>query len=75
VQTGAVSINICIDHEEHRVDEVIEELKKEYTVLYNADVEMLTVRHATPEAAALVTGSREVLLSQKTRNTVRLVVR
>ena len=75
VQTGAVSINICIDHEEHRVDEVIEELKKEYTVLYNAGVEMLTVRHSTPEAAALVTGTREVLLSQKTRNTVRLVVR
>lgn len=75
VQTGAVSINICIDYEEHRVDEVIEELKKEYTVLYNDGVEMLTVRHSTPEAAALVTGTREVLLSQKTRNTVRLVVR
>jgi len=75
VQTGAVSINVCIDHEEHRVDEVIEELKAEYTVLYNDGVEMLTVRHATPEAAALVTGSREVLLSQKTRNTVRMVVR
>lgn len=75
VQTGAVSINVCIDHEEHRVDEIIEELKKEYTVLYNDGVEMLTVRHSTPEAAALVTGTREVLLSQKTRNTVRLVVR
>lgn len=75
VQTGAVSINICIDHDEHRVDEVMEELKKEYTVLYNAGVEMLTVRHSTPEAADLVTGTREVLLSQKTRNTVRLVVR
>ncbi len=75
VQTGAVSINVCIDYEEIRVDEVIGELKNDYTVLYNAGVEMLTVRHSTPEAAALVTGTREVLLSQKTRNTVRLVVR
>lgn len=75
VQTGAVSINICIDHEEHRVDELLGELRKDYTVLYNEGVEMLTVRHSTPEAAAMVTGTREVLLSQKTRNTVRLVVR
>jgi aspartate kinase len=75
VQTGAVSINICIDHEEHKLDELLRELRKDYSVLYNEGVEMLTVRHSTPEAAALVTGTREVLLSQKTRNTVRLVVR
>ncbi|MGE5349662.1 MAG: aspartate kinase [Actinomycetota bacterium] len=75
VQTGAVSINICIDHEEPKVSEVISELKEDYTILYNDGAEMLTVRHCTPEAASLVTGTREVLLSQKTRNTVRMVVR
>jgi aspartate kinase len=75
VQTGAVSINICIDHEEPKVSEVISELKEDYAILYNDGAEMLTVRHCTPEAASLVTGTREVLLSQKTRNTVRMVVR
>jgi aspartate kinase len=75
VQTGAVSINICVDHEEPKITEVINELKELYTILYNDGAEMLTVRHCTPEAASLVTGMREVLLSQNTRNTVRLVVR
>lgn len=75
VQTGAVSINICIDHEEPKVSEVICELKEDYTILYNDGAEMLTVRHCSPEAASLVTGTREVLLSQKTRNTVRMVLR
>jgi len=75
VQTGAVSINICFDHEEPKISEVINELKKDYTILYNDGTEMLTVRHCTPEAASMVTGTREVLLTQKTRNTVRLVVR
>ncbi len=75
VQTGAVSINICVDHEEPKISGLLEELRKDYTILYNDGAEMLTVRHCTPEAVAQVTGSREVLLSQSTRNTVRLVVR
>jgi hypothetical protein len=36
---------------------------------------MLTIRHSRPGAAESVTEGKEVLLSQTTRNTVRLVVR
>jgi aspartate kinase len=75
VQTGAVSINICVDHEEPKISEIINVLKEDYTILYNDGAEMLTVRHCTPEAVSSVTGMKEVLLSQTTRNTVRLVVR
>lgn len=75
VQTGAVSINICADYEEPKVSEVMEEMKQDYSILYNDGVEMLTVRHCTDEAAMMVAGTREVFLSQKTRNTLRLVVR
>jgi aspartate kinase len=75
VQTGAVSINICADHEEPKISDVIEELKNDYSILYNDGAEMLTVRHSAPDAALTVVGTKEVLLSQKTRNTVRLVVR
>ena len=75
VQAGAVSINICADHEEPKISNVLEELRKDYTILYNDGAEMLTVRHFTPEAVDAVTGGREVLLSQTTRNTVRMVVR
>jgi len=75
VQTGAVSINICVDHEEPKISEVMEEMKQDYSILYNDGVEMLTVRHCTDEAAKTVAGTREVFLSQRTRNTVRLVVR
>lgn len=75
VQTGAVSINICVDHEEPKISEAMEEMKQDYSILYNDGVEMLTVRHCTDEAAMMVAGTREVFLSQRTRNTVRMVVR
>ena len=75
VQAGAVSINICADHEEPRISNVLEELRNDYTILFNGGAEMLTVRHSSPGAAESVTGGKEVLLSQTTRNTVRMVVR
>jgi aspartate kinase len=75
VQAGAVSINICADHEEPRISNVLEELRKEYSILFNDGAEMLTIRHSSPGAAESVIGGKEVLLSQTTRNTVRMVVR
>ena len=75
VQTGAVSINICADHEEPKISRVLEELKKDYNILYNDGAEMLTIRHCTADDARQMAGNREVLLSQITRNTVRMVVR
>ena len=75
VQAGAVSINICTDHEEPKISRVLEELGKDYTILYNDGAEMLTIRHSGPGAAESITSGKEVLLSQTTRNTVRMVVR
>jgi aspartate kinase len=75
VQAGAVSINICADHEEPRISNVLEELRKDYTIFFNDGAEMLTIRHSSPGAAESVTRGKEVLLSQTTRNTVRMVVR
>lgn len=75
VQAGAVSINICADHEEPRISNVLEELRKDYTILFNDGAEMLTIRHSSPGAAESVTDGKEILLSQTTRNTVRMVVR
>jgi len=75
VQAGAVSINICADHEEPVISRVLEELGKDYNILYNDKAEMLTIRHCRPGAEESVTGGKEILLSQTTRNTMRLVVR
>jgi len=36
---------------------------------------MLSIRHYTPEALERITKGREILLEQKTRSTIRFVVR
>ncbi|NMC40817.1 MAG: aspartate kinase, partial [Bacteroidales bacterium] len=75
VQASAVSINVCIDYEPQKIRNLIEELSKEYKVIYNEDVEIITVMRHNPEAVKKVISGREILLEQKTRRVVRFVVR
>jgi aspartate kinase len=75
VEASAVSIDVCIDDERVKVDVLVDDLKTEFATAYNDKVEMLTIRHYTPEALIQITSGREILLEQKTRSTVRFVVR
>ena len=75
VQASAISINVCVDDERSKVDGLIYDLKDEYTAVYNENVEMLSVRHYNMESIERITAGREILLEQRTRSTVRFVVR
>jgi aspartate kinase len=75
VEASAISIDVCVDDERAKVDSLIDDLKNEYSAVYNENVEMLSIRHYTPEAMARITLGREILLEQRTRSTVRFVVR
>ncbi len=75
VEASAVSINVCVDDERSKVDELLADLKTDYSAIYNKNVELLSIRHYTAEAIDRITAGREILLEQRTRNTVRFVVR
>ena len=75
VQAGAVKIDVCADDDRPRIEKVIKELDKDYKILYNEGVEMLTIRHYKPDSADIVTHDLEILISQTTRTSARYVVR
>jgi aspartate kinase len=75
VEASAVSIDVCLDDERPKVNALISDLKSEFSAVYNEKVEMLSVRHYTPESLDRITRGREILLEQRTRSTVRFVVR
>ena len=75
VEASAISIDVCLDDERQKVKALIEDLKSDFSAVYNEKVEMLSVRHYTPEALDRITRGREILLEQRTRSTVRYVVR
>jgi len=75
VQAGAVSINVCADNEEPKIGRVLEKLRRDYTILFNEGAEMLTVRHHDGDSFQRITDGMEVLISQTTRNDLRIVAR
>ena len=74
MQNSAISFTICIDRNEQHLSELVEELSRNYAVRYNQKVELYTIRHYTPQSIKKISGDRHILMEQKTRNTVHLVV-
>jgi aspartate kinase len=75
IQNAAISFVACIDHNEEKVNNLIRILEKDYKVFRNEDVSLLTIRHYTPEILFDLTKSRHILLEQKTRQTVQVVMK
>ncbi len=75
VEANAVSIDVCVDDDRRKVEILLNDLKTEFSAVYNDNVEMLTIRHYTVDAVNRITAGRDVLLEQRTRSTVRFVVR
>jgi aspartate kinase len=75
VEASAVSIDVCVDDDRPKVDSLLNVLRDEYAAIYNENVEMLSVRHYTAESITRISSGRDILLEQRTRSTVRFVVR
>lgn len=75
IQNAAISFVACIDNKEDNVKKLIEVLSKDYNVLSNEGVELLTIRHYTPEILFDLTRTRYTLLEQKTKHTVQVVMK
>jgi aspartate kinase len=75
LQAAAISFVVCIDNRPERLQQLLAQLEADYKVLRNEGVQLLTVRHYTPEVVADLTKGRYVLLQQKTRQTVQLVMK
>lgn len=74
IQNAAISFIACLDNNPEKIEAVIKALSVDYKIRRNEDVSLLTIRHFTPEILFGMTMNRTVLLEQKTRNTVQVVV-
>jgi aspartate kinase len=75
IQHSAISFTICMDNKGPNVRHLMDEMKADFRVLYNADLELITIRHYTPEVIRKYTGGRKVLVEQRSRSTAMFAVR
>lgn len=74
IQSSAVTISVSVDHTRY-VDAALEALRHHFLTNYNEGLSLLTIRGTTPEILARETEGREILLSQTTRRTARLLIK
>jgi len=75
MQNTALSFSICVDWDERKIPELLKSLETDYVIKYNKGLELVTIRHYDNETIERVTVNKELLLEEKTRNTVQMVMR
>ena len=75
MQNSAINFSLCLDYEKERLGKVIPKFQENYKVLYNTNLELLTIRHYDEKSLEEMAKNHEVLLEQKTRSTVKVLMR
>lgn len=75
IQNSAISFTICAEDKYDSIENVVKELNEHYKVTYILNVSLYTVRHYKGETVASIETGKEVLLRQRTQETLQLVVK
>ncbi len=75
MQLSAISFSVCCDGEEDKIKSLVEELQSQFKVLFNAGLELMTVRYYTQETIDTLTVNKIILLEQRSRFTVQMVMK
>lgn len=74
MQNSAISFSVCVDDKES-IPQLIEELQTEFAVRYNENVELLSIRHYKDDSAAPFIEGRRVMMEQRSRSMLQMVLR
>ena len=75
MQNSAISFSVCLDNDERKIPELVAILQKKFRVLYNAHLELITIRYYNQPTIDRVCIEKKILLEHKSRYTVQLVVK
>lgn len=74
MQNSAISFSICIDNQPEKLHRLFTALGGDFRVKYNSGLELITIRYYDQKTIDKVVNKRKILLEQKSRLTVQLVV-
>lgn len=75
IQNSAISFSVCVDNRFGRLDELLNILKSRFKVVCHEGVSLYTIRHFDANAIASLQNGHEVLLEQRGKETLQLVVK
>ena len=75
MQLSAISFSVCCDEDETKISSLVSELQQQFKVLYNQNLELMTVRYYTQETLDTLSKNKLILLEQRSRFTVQMVMK
>ncbi len=75
IQNSAISFSVCVDNKFGRLDELLNTLKSRFKVVYQENVSLFTIRHFNAKAINTLIKEHEVLLEQRSTETVQFVIK
>ncbi|MFS4454885.1 aspartate kinase [Maribacter sp. 2304DJ31-5] len=75
IQNSAISFSVCLDNKFNGLEALLDQLKSKFKVVYHTDVSLYTIRHFDAKALESMQNGHEVLLEQRGKETVQLVVK
>ncbi len=75
IQNSAISFSVCVDNQFGRLEELLNHLKGKFKVVHHENVSLYTIRHFDSKSIDALQNGKEVLLEQRGKETVQLVVK
>ena len=75
MQQSAIDLNLVLDAPEANWEEIFNELKPYYSVRYNTNLTLITIRHYTEEVLDWMVKEKDIYLEQHSRLTARMLVK
>ncbi len=75
MQNAAISMAVCIDFNESKVRELSHFLEPHFNIKIEKNVEVLTIRHYNDAIVKELTKGKDVVITQKTKDTVQFVLK
>ncbi|MBI2282552.1 MAG: aspartate kinase [Bacteroidetes bacterium] len=75
IQTGAINVQLCMDYRAEKIEQLAAAAASLFDVQVEKDLTLLTIRHYNTATFEQLTRGKEIVLTQRTVDTVQVLVR
>ncbi|MFS4466628.1 aspartate kinase [Maribacter sp. 2210JD10-5] len=75
IQNSAISFSVCVDNKFGGLEALLNQLKSKFKVVHHENVSLYTIRHFDDKSLESIQNGYEILLEQRGKETVQLVVK
>jgi aspartate kinase len=75
MQNTAISFALCVNDIDDKVERFAEHIQKEFKVMIDRNLELITVRHVQPAVLENLRRGKILLMEERTKDTIQMVVK